>query len=121
MRELRASEKMDIVELAVTMQTGVCPFIVGFYGCLIRDVSFLGSWVVVVFLVHKSPSSEVEVSPSARGEGGGYSEQYYWQTPANIRPINLKGHPFLSRHQSAKTQCWVHICMYVRPQKHVQK
>ena len=39
MRELRASEKDDIVELAVTMQTGVCPYIVGFYGCLIRDVS----------------------------------------------------------------------------------
>ena len=39
MRELRASEKNDIVELAVTMQTGVCPYIVGFYGCLIRDVS----------------------------------------------------------------------------------
>lgn len=39
MRELRASDKMDIVELAVTMQTGVCPYIVGFYGCLIRDVS----------------------------------------------------------------------------------
>lgn len=39
MRDLRASEKSDIVELAVTMQTGVCPYIVGFYGCLIRDVS----------------------------------------------------------------------------------
>ena len=42
MRELRASEKMDIVELAVTMQAGVCPYIVGFYGCLIRDVSLIG-------------------------------------------------------------------------------
>ena len=42
MRELRATDKSDIVELAVTMQTGVCPFIVGFYGCLIRDVSLQG-------------------------------------------------------------------------------
>ena len=40
MRDLRASEKSDIVELAVTMQVGVCPYIVGFYGCLIRDVSW---------------------------------------------------------------------------------
>ena len=40
---------MDIVELAVTMQTGVCPFIVGFYGCLIRDVS-QGSLASVVLV-----------------------------------------------------------------------
>ena len=38
-RELRASDKTDIVELAVVMQTGKCPFIVEFFGCLIRDVS----------------------------------------------------------------------------------
>jgi len=36
-RELRASDKTDIVELAVVMQTGKCPFIVEFFGCLIRD------------------------------------------------------------------------------------
>ena len=38
-RELRTSDKSDIVELAVIMKTGVCPFIVVFYGCLVRDVS----------------------------------------------------------------------------------
>lgn len=57
MRELRASEKMDIVELAVTMQTGVCPFIVGFYGCLIRDVSFFGR---PVHNLHRDLSSVLE-------------------------------------------------------------
>ena len=46
MRELRATEKSDIVELAVTMQTGVCPYIVGFYGCLIRDVSPYIVWLL---------------------------------------------------------------------------
>ena len=40
-RELRASDKTDIVELAVVMQAGKCPFIVEFFGCLIRDVSKL--------------------------------------------------------------------------------
>ena len=40
-RELRASDKTDIVELAVVMQAGKCPFIVEFFGCLIRDVSEL--------------------------------------------------------------------------------
>ena len=33
------NDKSDIVELAVIMKTGVCPFIVVFYGCLVRDVS----------------------------------------------------------------------------------
>ena len=40
-RELRASNKTDIVELAVVMQAGKCLFIVEFFGCLIRDVSEL--------------------------------------------------------------------------------
>ena len=39
MRELRINDRSDIVELAVIMKTGVCPFIVVFYGCLVRDVS----------------------------------------------------------------------------------
>ena len=39
MRDLHATEKSGIVELALIMQTGVCPYIVEFYGCLIRDVS----------------------------------------------------------------------------------
>lgn len=36
-RELRINDRSDIVELAVIMKTGVCPFIVVFYGCLVRD------------------------------------------------------------------------------------
>ena len=39
MRELRVNDKQDVVELAMTMKSGVCPYIVDFYGCLIRDVS----------------------------------------------------------------------------------
>ena len=38
-RELRGTDKKDIIELAIVMQSGNCPYIVCFYGCLIRDVS----------------------------------------------------------------------------------
>lgn len=37
MRDLHATEKSGIVELAMIMKGGVCPYIVEFYGCLIRD------------------------------------------------------------------------------------
>ncbi|XP_064406210.1 dual specificity mitogen-activated protein kinase kinase 6-like [Halichondria panicea] len=37
MRDLHATEKSGIVELAMIMKHGACPFIVEFYGCLIRD------------------------------------------------------------------------------------
>ena len=37
-RDLRATEKHEIIELAVIMKMGKCPYIVEFYGCLIRDV-----------------------------------------------------------------------------------
>lgn len=36
-RDLRATEKHEIIELAVIMKMGKCPYIVEFYGCLIRD------------------------------------------------------------------------------------
>ena len=38
MRDLHSTEKSGIVELAMIMKSGVCPYIVEFYGCLIRDV-----------------------------------------------------------------------------------
>ena len=42
MKDLRVSDKSsggEILELAVVMKAKECPFIVQFYGCLVRDVS----------------------------------------------------------------------------------
>lgn len=40
-RELRGTDKKEIIELAIVMQSGNCPYIVSFYGCTIRDVCSL--------------------------------------------------------------------------------
>ena len=39
LRDLRQTEKKEIMEIAIVMKAGHFPYIVEFYGCLIRDVS----------------------------------------------------------------------------------
>ena len=57
--ELRGTDKRDIIELAVVMQSGRCPYIVEFYGCLIRDVCMC---VCLFVRVHASCLCELKVN-----------------------------------------------------------
>ena len=41
MKDLKMTDRNEIMELAVVMQANRCPHIVGFYGCLQRDVSII--------------------------------------------------------------------------------
>ena len=44
MRELRISDKNEITELAVQTLSRTCPYIVDFYGCLVREVTGCDGW-----------------------------------------------------------------------------
>ena len=45
MRELRISDKNEITELAVQTLSRTCPYIVDFYGCLVREVMAASDWL----------------------------------------------------------------------------